>query len=182
MPEGRIKLETKDIREIKAQGKDLISKLEPLLKGEFGRTYEIKTHDAIDDKKSWSREITIRKGSKVGAGVEVDYSDTFDEEHIKIEVDISTKVGKTILYIFTGVFMVVGVILGITVIADIIFLGTTISAVLGGVLGVIIGTTLGYVIRKISVSGQKEENKQLVEQVWQFVSKEMGPLLPGEFD
>ncbi|MEY4925650.1 MAG: hypothetical protein RI894_86 [Bacteroidota bacterium] len=145
--------------------KDTINTITTKLNQRFGSEYSVQTDDFTAPDDEWSHEIKIRKGSKIGASVDLKWEKT--APHIlKLEVDESSKVGSALTLGIVTPFLLLGGFLGYNHIAPLDFLpGYRIAAILGVFTMVVPAYLLVFLLKKLLLNNETAENDTLVNEV-----------------
>ncbi|RZJ70282.1 hypothetical protein [Flavobacterium sp.] len=147
----------------------LSNDLKNKLAARFGNQYEVSSGDFTKPEKDWSHEIKIRKGSKVGASVDLKWEKS-KREIVKVDVDESTKLGTMITLGVLVPLLLIGAYMGYNNIAPLDFLpGRKIAGGLGGLIALIPGLIIVFVLKSALLKGEKAENAQLVASVKEAV-------------
>lgn len=146
---------------LKNTANDVMAKLQ----NRFGSSYSVTADDFGVFDKDWTHRIKIRKGDKIGAEVVFKWEKS-NPSSILVEVDESSKMGSMITYGSLLIFMGIGAYMGYADVEPLAFLpGSKIAAGLGGLIGAIPGAIVGYLLKSALMKNEKEENKQLVNDV-----------------
>lgn len=134
---------------------------------EFEPTFLVHSEIAnkSDDNGNLLNEIKIRKGTKIGANIGINWKDK-DYNQINIEITESTKLGTYLLYGIGFPFMFLGAYMGANDIAPLDFLpGYKLAAGLGGAIAFIPGVIISTILKSFLLKKYKEENKMLENKV-----------------
>lgn len=142
-----------------------------VLKNKYGKEYAVTADDFIEIGKTWTHEVKVRKGNKVGAAVSFKWENT-QASVVALTVDNSSKLSAQITYITLLIFVAVGAYMGYNKIFPMHFLpGFKIAAGLGGLLFMIPGLIIVSVLKSLFLKKEKEENAKLVEEIITLIKK-----------
>lgn len=135
------------------------------IKAEYGDKYDVTQGEPSSDDGSWSAEIKIRQGAKIGAGIEVKWSESSPSQ-LHVDIDESSKLGTTLLMASILGFALIG---GIWARADIppldMLPGRKLSVAIGVMLGLFPGAICYLILKTLLMGSSKDKNTQLVAQV-----------------
>ncbi|MEM7484318.1 MAG: hypothetical protein AAF348_03840 [Bacteroidota bacterium] len=143
------------------------------LKSEFGGAYEISFSDIEPPKEDWSHGIKIRKGSKIGAQLNLKWKKG-SPAVLEMDIEESSKIGNILIYVILVPISLICAYMGLNNIAPLAFLpGRKIAAALGGIIGLIPGGILIYFFKSIFLKQEKKENDQLVKDIRKVISMQI---------
>jgi hypothetical protein len=150
-----------------AELESIVAKLKSDLTPHFGGEYEISSDSLtlIEENKTWSHSINIRKGMTIGASVDLNWEAEKPNELI-MSVEESTKLGNTILSGSFVSFFSIGVILGYFNIAPFDFLpGKKLAGFLAGLIMLIPGIIIAFTLKNLLLKKFKNDNLELQNSV-----------------
>lgn len=159
----RYQLKSKETPEVIQELLEMTKTLVQDVEKSYDTKYQVFSGEIEVPEDKWSHEIKIRKGNKIGVGIELSWEKE-NPSDVEIEVKESTKIGNRILYGVSIPFMLIGAYMAVNRIAPLDFLpGYKIAGGLGGVIAFIPGIIIAVVIKSFVLKKYKEENKELEE-------------------
>ena len=136
----------------------------------FGNDYDITEGPIARPETTWSHEIKIRKGNKIGAVVTLRWHN-HTPAVIQLNAANSSKLGSLLSYVVIIGSSILGAVLAYNNVAPLGFLpGKTIAAGLGALLFLMPGVAITYISKKIIFKDVKKENEALLEEVINFLT------------
>lgn len=135
----------------------------------FGANYEVKMEELKPIEDKWTCEITVRQGTKVGAGVDMTWKKS-KPKILELDIDKSTKMGNMLMMGVLLPCFVIGAAMGVFGIPPLDILpDTKIGGLISGLIALVPGLIIMMILRSVLLGKHKEESNQLKEEVTKVV-------------
>ncbi|PHK28913.1 hypothetical protein VF13_40440 [Nostoc linckia z16] len=149
---------------------ETVAAIKEKLTTRFGNSFEMTEDPIASPEKTWTHEIKIRKGNKIGVAVEFKWESTAPSA-LHLDASVSSKLGSMISYGVVIGFLMLGAYLAYNDMAPLEFLpGKKIAGGLGGLLFMIPGAIVAYILKKVILKDAQAENAVLLKEVKQYLT------------